>query len=709
MTTAFRAALVGLAAGLLAPAVATAQDIGLYGSPENAACIVDVQHAIIGTGLTPPQRVAMHDPSAYTPTAAELMKHHAVMVFTGRPLADAALFGDNLATYLEAGGGVVLAGPALSNAIGMGVGGRFAQEYLPASKGPMVQAPGAVLRPLAGFNFLPGPIDGHPVLYGMNNFAGGAARHVGGSQARAGAQVIAQWNNGQIGVVVWEPPNPAHGRVVFLNLDPVSANCAAGGWEGDVDQLLTRALLWSARLDQPVPGACRNDDVFQDFNCNGLDGIGEELPINLADPVCASLIDEETGQPFPNNDYMFDYETWGCEVPVEPWHDVDGDRFVGYIPMTPFGLIEIGGLSAQLVCDNCPVDYNPNQLDADCDDIGDLCDNCPYIPNPDQLNLCPQTGEWDEDSHGNACDNCPCDFNPDQSDIDADGVGDICDNCPFTFNPDQNESEPRGEEDGFGDACDVCPGLYNPWQADVDGDRVGDECDNCPTTFNPDQLDSDGDGLGDACDTCPFDPLAPQTDSDRDGVGDACDNCIDIPNSDQLDSDLDGFGDACDNCPYFSNADQIDSDGDGVGDVCDVCPGSPDDQQDDADGDGIGDDCDNCPTVANEDQADRDGDGFGDACDLCPDSPSEYNVDSDGDGIGDACDNCPEDPNPDQADEDGDGIGDVCDVLALRGGGELGGGGEASKGCSTSAGAATGFPWLLALGLLTLRRRKENA
>src|SRR5690606_25689655 len=102
-----------------------------------------------------------------------------------------------------------------------------------------------------------------------------------------------------------------------------------------------------------------------------------------------------------------------------------------------------------------------------------------------------------------------------------------------------------------------------------------------------------------------------------------------------------------------------------------------------------------------EDQADRDGDGFGDACDLCPDAASEFNIDQDGDGIGDACDNCPEDPNPDQADEDGDGLGDPCDVLALRGGGET------SKGCSTT-GAPSGLPWILALGLLTLRRRKEN-
>lgn len=710
MTAGSRRALRALAVALLLPGAASAQDLGIYGTPGDPTCIENVQRSVIYSGQTHPTRVKMHDPSGYTPTLAELKRYHAVLVFSERPFADPDAFGDNLADYLEAGGGVVVAGGAMSNTFGLGIGGRFAQMYLPTSKGPMVQAPGHTIRPLAGFNFLPGPIDGHWVLYGFNNFDPGDADYVGGVTPRIGAEVIAEWTNGQPGVVLYDP-GPATGRVAFLNMNPVSRDYVwsqttcldPGGWSGDADQLLGRAMMWTARLLAVKPGACRNDDVYQDYNCNGLDGIGEENPINLADPVCASLIDEETGQPYPNNDYMFDYETWGCSVPVEPWHDLDLDRFVGFIsPFMPHGQVQVGALHAILKCDNCPVDYNPNQLDSDCDDIGDLCDVCPFVSNTDQQNICPFTGFPDGDGHGNACDNCICHENHDQADTDGDNVGDVCDNCPFTWNEDQAESEPFDQRDGFGDACDVCPKIFNPGQSDIDGDGVGDECDNCPTVANPDQLDSDGDGLGDACDTCPFDPIKDQTDSDGDKVGDACDNCTTTPNTDQLDSDLDGWGDACDNCPFQSNADQSDGDGDGTGDVCDVCPEHHDGEQGDTDGDGIGDGCDNCLDVPNEDQADRDGDGFGDVCDLCPDTESEANIDQDGDGIGDVCDNCPEDANPDQADEDGDGVGDVCDVLALRGGG------EPSKGCNTSTGSAAGFPWLVALGLLTLRRRKEN-
>jgi hypothetical protein len=108
-----------------------------------------------------------------------------------------------------------------------------------------------------------------------------------------------------------------------------------------------------------------------------------------------------------------------------------------------------------------------------------------------------------------------------------------------------------------------------------------------------------------------------------------------------VDADGDGIADTADNCPAVANATQADLDGDGIGDACDS----------DIDGDGVPNATDNAPRVANPDQADLDHDGIGDVIDT----------DVDGDGVANTADNCQRVSNPDQADLDHDGIGDACD------------------------------------------------
>ena len=85
--------------------------------------------------------------------------------------------------------------------------------------------------------------------------------------------------------------------------------------------------------------------------------------------------------------------------------------------------------------DNCPLVYNPQQVDAATDVIGDLCD-----PEP-------------------GCGGCgqpACEF----TDQDSDGIADIGDNCP-TYNPQQLDAD----TDGTGDCCDAeagCGGCGQP-------------------------------------------------------------------------------------------------------------------------------------------------------------------------------------------------------------------------------------------------------
>jgi len=140
-------------------------------------------------------------------------------------------------------------------------------------------------------------------------------------------------------------------------------------------------------------------------------------------------------------------------------------------------------------CDNCPDDSNVGQEDSDSDSVGNVCDNCPNNPDQEDndsdgmgniCDICPNDPENDIDGDticGNI-DNCPYDYNKNQIDIDLDGIGNVCDNCVFNANQDQVDSD----SDNFGDICDNCPNDYNSDQRDSDGDGIGDACDIVPTS-----------------------------------------------------------------------------------------------------------------------------------------------------------------------------------------------------------------------------------
>ena len=170
----------------------------------------------------------------------------------------------------------------------------------------------------------------------------------------------------------------------------------------------------------------------------------------------------------------------------------------------------------------------------------------------------------------NCDDNCPGEPNPDQADADGDEVGDACDNCALDVNTDQADID----RDGFGDLCDACPGQVGGDAGDEDLDGVSACIDNCPLIANGDQEDGDGDGLGDACDPC---PATSANDADVDGVCGDIDNCPAVFNAAQTDTDGDGVGDLCDICPTVGDRGQEDADGDGAGDACDCQPTDPGD------------------------------------------------------------------------------------------------------------------------------------
>ena len=159
--------------------------------------------------------------------------------------------------------------------------------------------------------------------------------------------------------------------------------------------------------------------------------------------------------------------------------------------------------------DNCPGNYNPNQLDFDNDGMGNECD-----PDTDNDGVC-NPGVSHPSCTGS--DNCPYNSDPNQDDFDGDGAGDICDDDDDGDGYKNGREISRGSDPwNYDSTPEVCDGIDNDLNGGIDEDDANAQYDLLPlpsgngvadcmeavdtdgdTVVNTIDLDDDNDGQSD--------------------------------------------------------------------------------------------------------------------------------------------------------------------------------------------------------------------
>ena len=191
---------------------------------------MDVQQKMQATGAF--TQVDIFQANTATATVAQLQAYDVVLVFADGGFQDPIATGDNLATYWDGGGRVVVA--TFANCLGIGFTGRFgtpANGYVlisPMGQEQPTDSLGTILEPMS------------PLVAGVATLSATAAYRSSGGVINGGI-VVAQWKSGKPLIVrgVVKGRNRAD-----LNMFPPSGTVRNDLWMGDGAAILKNALIY---------------------------------------------------------------------------------------------------------------------------------------------------------------------------------------------------------------------------------------------------------------------------------------------------------------------------------------------------------------------------------------------------------------------------------------------------------------------------------
>lgn len=228
--------------GLLAIAAASGIGCGaasadiLIAGATDQSWIQEVRSTILATGLIQGQNIDIFDLTTGTPNLAG---YSAVLTFTDSSPFNSTAWGDALADFADAGGGVV----QMTFSWNVGAEGRwFTGGYSPFQVDN--QSQGTVLT--LGTIHQPG----HAVMNNVTNFNGGTSSYHNTGGVAAGATLIAEWSNNQPFAAEMHGFN---GRIIGLNFFAPSSISREDFWVSSTDGgiLMANALNYVI----PAPGA----------------------------------------------------------------------------------------------------------------------------------------------------------------------------------------------------------------------------------------------------------------------------------------------------------------------------------------------------------------------------------------------------------------------------------------------------------------------